>query len=189
MDVVRNFIAQQTVAFNQPYVDGPSSPTEVPEDDDEVPEVVVVSERGYEVDPRQPVTPPASASTASRTRSHPFPPLPPRGSLATGILVRPRAPAHPAWLNKPPLKVGGRPYFPKQRAKQTTQATTSKTPAPKWRPKQTTAPRMPGQFTHHIWGRSAQGKRPGHINAQGVWVGRNKGRKRQGWPAKANNKL
>ena len=41
MDVVTIFIARQTAALNQPYVDGPSSPTEVPEDDDED-EVVVV---------------------------------------------------------------------------------------------------------------------------------------------------
>ena len=28
-----------------------------------------------------------------------------------------------------------------------------------------------------------KGKRPGHYNAQGIWVGRNKGRKRPGWAA------
>ena len=145
-----------------------------PADDD----VVVISQNGYPVDPnvlpnenRVPQTPPPPGS-----RKEPFPPLPPRGSMARQGLAAPRA---PRWAVEAPTARKARPHA--------SMHTTAK-----WFPKQTTAPiwaagTNPGKATSP-WGRGVpkeggKGRRPGHWNEEGKWEGRNKGRMRKQWPA------
>ena len=118
-----------------------------------LPEPIVIGEGENEVDARVPQTP----IPGPRDRKHPFPPLPPRGSLGQSILNRPRAPMH---KRPAPRSTGDN----------------SGVFAP---PARMTGPGEQQPKGHR--GRGT-GKRQGHYNKHGVWVARNKGQKRKGWP-------
>ena len=124
---------------------------------------------------------PVTPQYPSGSRTQPFPPRPPKGSLGIQGLARPRGVRPPPVVRPPPRWAMQQPLAGGQEQGTTSKA---KNPAPKWVPKQTTAP-GPHNPLGNPWGRAlGKGRRPGHYNEQGVWEGRNKGRKRHQWASK-----